>query len=184
MKYWVAFFSQTGSEINNIRKKIKRNPDLIIVNKTDMSKVNKELIEDCGNKIISIPDKPSLETYLTIINHSLLKYIFNNCFITLNGYLRIIPKEICEKFDIYNLHPGLITKYPELKGFNPQEKAYKMKLSTSGSVIHRVTPEVDSGEILSSVEVNIKDKSLDEIYETLHEASTQLWVKFFKENLL
>ena len=32
---WVAFFSQTGTEIVNISKKINRYPDLIVTNKQE-----------------------------------------------------------------------------------------------------------------------------------------------------
>ena len=95
--------------------------------------------------------------------------------------MRIVPEEICGRYEIYNGHPGLITKYPELKGKDPQERAYNDKYKTAGSVIHRVVPEVDAGEILAEEEVDIKDKSLNEVYESLHEISSDLWVEFLKE---
>lgn len=175
-KNWVCFFSQTGSEINEVSKKLNKDPSLIITNSLSPSKFNKELVERFKDKIIFIPAKPTLSDY----NALFLKYkdIFNNCFITLHGYLRIIPKELCNSFVIYNLHPGLITKYPELKGFNPQEKAYNLRLPTSGSVIHRVIEQVDSGDILYQKEVFIQNKSLDYIYSILHDISTDLWVEF------
>lgn len=175
-KNWICFFSQTGSEINEVSKKLHREPSLIITNSLFPSKFNKELIERFKDKIVFIPSKPSLSDY----NNLFLEYkdIFNNCFITLHGYLRIIPKELCNSFNIYNLHPGLITKYPELRGFNPQEKAYKLQLPTSGSVIHKVIEQVDSGDILYQKEINIQNKSLDYIYSTLHDISTNLWVEF------
>ena len=88
---------------------------------------------------------------------------------------------MCENYNIYNLHPGLITKYPFLKGFNPQEKAFNLKLPTSGSVIHKVTSELDGGEILKSIEVDIKNLTLEEVYSELHKASSQLWVDFLQE---
>ena len=88
---------------------------------------------------------------------------------------------MCENYRIYNLHPGLITKYPILKGFNPQEKAFRLKLPTSGSVIHKVTPVLDSGKILKSIEVDIKNLSLDEVYDKIHKSSSQLWTDFLNE---
>ena len=52
-------------------------------------------------------------------------YLVNNLkhdLITLHGYLRIIPENICKQCKhIYNGHPGLINMYPELKGKDPQE---------------------------------------------------------------
>ena len=90
---------------------------------------------------------------------------------------------MCTTYNIYNLHPGLITKYPQLKGFNPQERAFKENLDTSGAVIHKVTPQLDSGEILAEVEVDIKNKSLDNIYSLLHDKSSSLWEDFLKKLL-
>ena len=172
-KQWICFYSQTGSEINNVRKALHRDPDIIIFNGDDLSKTNKELVEAVGNKIVKIPAKPTLENY-----KDLAKTFDKNCIITLHGYLRIIPEYLCTNFHILNLHPGLITTYPELKGFNPQEKAYKLQLPTSGSVIHRVIEQVDSGDVLCEREVNIQNRSLDYIYSILHDISTDLWVDF------
>lgn len=175
-KNWICFFSQTGSEIVNVSNRLGRDPDLIITNRDNLKGINNILLEKYIDKIVFIPTKPSIEDYERITK----KYseYFNNCFITLHGFLRIIPDLFCRHFNIYNLHPGLITKYPELKGFNPQEKAFNLKLKTSGSVIHKVIAEVDSGEILDSVEISIENLSLDTIYNSLHNASTDLWVRF------
>lgn len=176
-KKWICFFSQTGSEINNVRKALNRDPDIIITNKQDLTDVNAELLNDCFDRIRIIPRKSLGDQYKKIL------YNCNAAIITLHGYLRIIPEEICENYKIYNLHPGLITKYPELKGFNPQEKAFNMELEKSGAVIHEVTSQLDSGKILDSVEVNIKNLTLDEVYKALHDASTDLWVKFLKDKI-
>lgn len=184
-KKWVCFFSQTGSEIFNISERLGIEPDLIVTNRIDENdncdcgNINDNFLDKFWSKIVFIDKKPSLEQYKLLINE--YKEIFDNCFITLHGYLRIIPEQLCSQFKIYNLHPGLITKYPELKGFNPQEKAFNLKLPTSGSVIHKVIPEVDSGEILDSIEVDIKDKNLDEIYQLLHTNSTELWLRFLNQ---
>lgn len=173
MHMWIALFSQTGSEIYNISTLLDKEPDLIITNRTNLKGISPLFLMKMYNKIVFIPNKPSVEDYLKVIPEG-------NHVITLHGYLRIIPPEICDKYTIYNLHPGLITDYPELKGFNPQEKAYNLRLPYSGAVIHKVVSEVDSGQILSSVKVSIKDLSLEEVYNSLHKASTKLWVSFLK----
>jgi len=41
---WVAFYSQTGTEIVNISKKINRYPDLIVSNREEDRGTNIELI--------------------------------------------------------------------------------------------------------------------------------------------
>lgn len=175
---WVCFYSQTGSEINNIRKVLKKDPDVIVYNGNDLSHTNTELLEYFKDRIVKLPARPSLDDYL-----QLAAILPKDCLITLNGYLRIIPKYMCEHFSILNLHPGLITKYPELKGFNPQEKAFKLKLPTAGVVIHEVTPELDSGKIIAFKEVSIAGNTLDAVYEKLHDAATELWVDVLKDKL-
>lgn len=170
---WITLFSQTGSEILNISKRLGKKPDLIITNRTDLKNINREFLFEMYDRMVFIPRKPTVNDYLKVIPEG--EHV-----ITLHGFLRIIPPEICDKYLIYNLHPGLITEYPILKGFNPQEKAYNLQLPYSGAVIHKVVSEVDSGQILSSVKVSIKDLSLEEVYNSLHKASTELWVNFLK----
>jgi len=181
MRPWVAFFSQTGTEINNICNGLQIYPDAIITNRHTTEGINQNLIntttfrEHKLNRTIwyMLPNKPTLESYKEILSH------FNNPVITLHGYLRIIPKEICGKYEIYNLHPGLIDKYPSLKGFNPQVKAFTEGYKIAGCVIHRVVPEVDAGEILLSQGVSIEGLNLHGVYEALHDTALDLWKSFF-----
>ena len=174
---WIAFFSQTGSEIVNICEEIDRWPELIITNRLDgFDKINPKLTERMLNgkqRMLMVEKKPPVHRYDEAIR--------DNSIVTLHGWLRIVPEEICDKYEIYNGHPGLITKYPELKGKDPQERAFEGKYKTAGSVIHEVVPEVDAGKILKEGEVDIEGKSLDEVYGLLHEVSTNLWIDFLKE---
>jgi len=95
--------------------------------------------------------------------------------ITLHGYMKIVPKEYCDKLTIYNGHPGLITRYPELKGKDPQIRA--AVYDTIGSVVHKVIAEVDSGEVVTVAET-INDNT--DIFEQLRATSLKAWVEFFK----
>ena len=185
MKWAAAFFSQTGSEILNIINSLGIVPEVIITNRLkkdgtikNVDKINKELIERFGDRVKLIPVNPAVEDYEKILSSC------GEGLISLHGYLRILPPEVCEKFSVVNLHPGLITKYPFLKGKDPQEKAFNLGLETSGAVIHEVIAEVDSGKILDSVETSIEGLTLDEVYEKLHKCSSELWIKFFKEHIL
>ena len=58
-----------------------------------------------------------------------------------------MPPGVCDAFEIYNGHPGLITKYPELKGKDPQERSFK-QYETAGAVLHKVTAGVDEGDVI------------------------------------
>lgn len=181
MRPWITFFSQTGTEIYNLCRGLGVYPDAIITNRHTMEGINKELVclttfrEYKLNRTIwyMLPNKPTLESYNNVLSQ------YENPIITLHGYLRILPKEICEKYEIYNLHPGLIDKYPELKGVNPQDRAFKEGHKIAGCVIHKVVPEVDAGEIIISQGTSIENKNLNEVYEILHDTAFDLWKSFF-----
>lgn len=168
-----AFFSQTGSEIAAIAEQIGEWPDKIITNKRPSEKRTISSLLD-GREIIYLSNKPTVEEYLEVLGD-------DYCLITLHGWLRIIPPEVIDQYpSIFNGHPGLITSYPQLKGKDPQEKAYRTGLSVSGCVIHRVTAGVDEGPIVEEERVEIRNLSLSQVYEELHETSIRLWVRFFK----
>lgn len=175
---WIAFFSQTGSEITNISTFFNTVPSSIVTNRDNMNKVNPWIakqVKDKTVKVIHLSPRPSVSEYLHVLKD------YKNPLITLHGYLRIIPKEICEKYEIYNLHPGLITKYPDLKGKDPQDRAFLKKYPTIGCVIHRVTPEVDSGEIMLEHEINAQHQDLDRTYVDLHSLASVMWCHFLKQ---
>ena len=172
-RQWVCFFSQTGTEINCIRKALGRDPDYIIFNNSSYEKVNKELLQDCRSKIIEISNRPSKEEYERICN-----LLEPDCLITLHGYLRILPGWFCDKYYILNGHPGN-TLYDNgiLRGSNPQEKAYRLGLKCTASTIHRCTAELDAGEVIDLQSVYIEGLTLDEVYERVHDNSVSQWIR-------
>ena len=162
---WIPFFSQTGNEIASIIEN-GIEPVMIVTNRTDTN----------YNEVL----KKFNVLHFTEFNELFkLKEFMSNNIVTLHGFLRIIP-EFMITDHMYNGHPGLITKYPFLKGKDPQVKAYNLKLPSSGSVIHAVTPEVDSGEVILSKEVSIEGLSLDSVFKILHDVSLDLWLQFFE----
>ena len=172
---WIAFFSQTGTEIVDIAKSLDRWPDKIITNQRPehLRKINDELLE---REIIYLPNKPTVDDYNIVLE--------DNALVTLHGWLRVMPPTICEKFLIYNGHPGLITEYPELKGKDPQVRAYEGikegKYLTAGAVIHKVTAEVDEGKIISEERFNTFGLDLDGLFRTLRDRSLYMWCNFLK----
>ena len=178
MARWVVLFSQTGSEILEVSRRLNRLPDVVIYN-TNFGKlppINVELIEVLAKKnqaIEIVPPRPQLHNYLKLLQKGDL--------VTLHGWLRIVPPEICDNLEVYNGHPGLINVYPVLKGKDPQQKAFDLGLQKSGCVIHKVSPVVDDGEILLSQEVGIEGLEVDAIIKKLHDTSVDLWVKFLTE---
>lgn len=181
MNRWISLYSMTGSEIVKISNHIGRYPDLIITDNKDIDSWHPVM----QNRIKLHKD------LLTIISKSkskdvqLLSDLFeidqsHKTRITLHGWLNIIPAEICESFQIYNGHPGLITVFPELRGKDPQQRTWNSidKYPVVGSVVHRVVAEVDAGEIISSDTASSnKCISLDETYKVLTETSFNAWKK-------
>jgi folate-dependent phosphoribosylglycinamide formyltransferase PurN len=183
MRPWVTFFSQTGTEIYDLSNALGVYPDSIVTNRHTKDGINQKLIEltkfratklNKPHTWYMIPNKPTIENYENVLS------VYSNPIVTLHGYLRIIPKQICEKYEIYNLHPGLIDKFPSMKGFNPQERAFREGYKLAGCVIHRVTPGVDEGEILMSQGEQIDGLSLDDVYTKLRKVALDLWISFLK----
>jgi phosphoribosylglycinamide formyltransferase-1 len=170
---WIALFSQTGSEIVEVSKLLNRWPDLIITNERPehLRKIHPAL----GGKVVFVENKPTEEELRLVLGQ------FKDPIVTLHGWLRIMPPSICNQFEIYNGHPGLITRYPELKGKDPQQKAFDLGLETSGCVIHEVTEGVDEGRILRSREVSIRELEIEQLFHILHQISISLWVDFLKD---
>lgn len=172
MRTWVTFFSQTGSEIYKLSNRLERVPDVIITNSKN---IRPEVVDKFGDSIVYVSSKPTIEDYL--------KFIPVNSLVTLHGWLRIIPEEICDRYEIYNLHPANLFHNPELKGKDPQKMAYNKKLIFSGNTIHRCTAELDAGEILEHSYTSIEGLTLNETIVTLHEDATNLWYRFLKRRL-
>jgi folate-dependent phosphoribosylglycinamide formyltransferase PurN len=176
---WVTFFSQTGSEIFNISKKINRVPDIIVTNKAkdQLLDINQDLFFEYGNRIVFLPKKPSIEEYKQVIP--------KNALVTLHGWLRIIPPEICEEYEIYNLHPAPIhlEGYNKYKGKDPQIRIFQDKAKYSGNVIHECIAELDAGKILEHNHFDVQGFDLDMIFKLTHSKATELWCSFLENRV-
>tara|TARA_E500000318_G_scaffold99639_1_gene101807 strand:+ start:1136 stop:1666 length:531 start_codon:yes stop_codon:yes gene_type:complete len=170
-RQWVVFFSQTGTEIVDIAESLGRWPNKIITNERPkhLRKINDKLLE---REITYLPNKPTVDDYDVVLQ--------DNALITLHGWLRVMPPSICNKYLIYNGHPGLITEYPELKGKDPQLRAFEGKYPMAGAVIHKVTAEVDEGKIISEERFNTFGLELDDLFRILRDRSLYMWTNFLK----
>jgi len=117
---WAVFVSQTGSEVVEVCNALNITPGYLLTNNFNKLSANSlKFFKKNNVEIVKLPFRPTEESY-----HS---EILNNCnLITLHGYLRILPASFIKNFkgSIYNGHPGLISSYPELKGKDPQIKAW------------------------------------------------------------
>lgn len=177
MKKWIALFSQSGTEVVEIAKRLGRAPDLIL---TDRNYDNRH------------PDIFNMSKLL-VMSHGgveeMLKLYVNQdktCIVTLHGYLRILSPSICDLYEyrMFNGHPGDIVTYPELKGKDPQKKALQLQLPSTGTIIHEVTSELDSGGIVDRATLDIdKDMTEEVLITKLRDLSIDLWVNLLKRRL-
>jgi len=184
MKKWITLFSQTGSEVVDLALHFDRWPDIIVTNNSDESKWHPQIRELHSRGLSGLSGKSRIKV-VNNVQAKTANFLHNiadpDSFITLHGWLRIVPESICNIYTIYNGHPGLITDYPELKGKDPQERMFNDGNYTYyGSVVHKVVPEVDSGEIVSEVKRFNTMKTLDEVYRGLKGTSLVAWIDFLK----
>ena len=173
---WIAFFSQTGSEIADISESLGRWPDVIVTNdRPEHLRTIDERIEKKG--YFTWANKPSEEDYISLLE------AYPDAIVTLHGWLRIVPEYVCERSKIYNGHPGLITKYPELKGKDPQVRAFELKHNVIGCVLHKVVAGVDEGKIIAEERVNAFQLDLEDTFRILRDRSLYLWTNFLKKVL-
>jgi len=177
---WITFFSQTGAEIADISEAIGRWPDRIITNdRPEHLRTIDPRIQKQG--YFTFNNKPSEEEYMELLEQ------FPDAIVTLHGWLRVVPAYVCERSRIYNGHPGLITEYPELKGKDPQIRAYEGikagKYLNAGAVLHKVTAGVDEGKVIMEEYFNAQSLSLDELFRILRDRSLYMWCKLLRKVL-
>jgi folate-dependent phosphoribosylglycinamide formyltransferase PurN len=181
---WIAFFSQTGSEIISLIKKGYK-PDLIVTDNKESYDLRKEFFK-CRNIEFWYRPLPKSTNYKVLYYDEILH---RDDVITLHGWLNIVPAETCMTYTIYNGHPGHIVDYPELKGKDPQVRAFADidKFKVIGSVIHRVTEEIDGGEVVVIAEQAVKDSplkinSIDGMFNVCTSLSLISWLSFFRNS--
>lgn len=175
---WFALFSQSGSEIVQVANQLGRWPDYIFTDNKDKKSWHRDLRKHSAVSIVKHTDmKREIEGYISMFQG----LRGTTPIVTLHGYLRILPELKCE---VYNGHPGDIIKYPELKGIHPQKKALDLGLKSTGTVIHKVTEEVDGGEVLLYNTYGMRgDETVEILSDRLRNISINLWTKFLRSKV-
>lgn len=182
-KDWCCFISQTGTEVVDLCFVLKQKPTFVVTNnKGKIHWKNTALLDAMKIPVITIDKNTTSEEYIFLMSK------FPDIkLITLHGFLRILPPDFIKYFEkkhkgiIVNGHPAYISKYPELKGKDPQFKVIdKIKYPEIGHTIHKVIEEVDAGEILLE-NVSVNDcNTIDEIFSKLQILGLNNWENFFK----
>ena len=171
---WVALISYTGKELTELCNKLGQCPEIVF-----------------SNNPVHMNNPPNLPSQFFFALKKLdffdmLKDIIpNDALVTCHGFSWIIPDSICNNYEMYNVHPGDICRYPELIGKDPQRKAIKLKLPSTGVVIHRITPDLDQGPIVKYKTFDITEETNTEasLTRSLRDLSIDMWVEFLNEKV-
>ena len=108
-----------------------------------------------------IKSKTACEIDTELIN--LLKD-YNIDLIVLAGYLKIIGKNLINKYTIINTHPSLLPKFggKGMYGMNVHKAVIEAKEKVSGPTVHFVNDKYDEGNIISQTEVKLDENETPE----------------------
>ncbi len=71
---------------------------------------------------------------------------FSPDLVVMAGFMRILTPVFTSQIDAINLHPSLL---PLFKGADALRRSFESDMKVGGVTVHRVTTELDSGEILA-----------------------------------
>ncbi len=84
----------------------------------------------------------------------------------LAGYMLITGEEMCRKYNMINLHPAA----PEGPAGTWQEVIWKLieeSATSSGVMMHQVTPELDSGPVITYCTYPVTGPKFDDLWQSL-----------------
>lgn len=99
-------------------------------------------------------------------------------FIIVAAYGKLLPKSVLELAPCINLHASLLPKY---RGASCIQAAILNGDSQSGVTAMLMNEGLDTGDILKSVQISIKDKRADEVFNEFAKLAAKLCVETLKE---
>lgn len=95
------------------------------------------------------------------------------------GFMRIVSSdfitEVSDMCDIVNIHPSILPKY---KGAKAIERAFAAGEKEVGSTLHRVTADVDSGEIIDQITIGTESQSEEYLRKKLYDVEKELLYRY------
>ena len=110
------------------------------------------IVSIISNNIISDEIKKIIKRYEYKINliekvpNLKLNYFKGTDIIFSVGYMKVINSKLIDKYTIINLHPSILPKY---KGLMTQKRMLINNEKEFGFTIHKVSKDLDSGDIIS-----------------------------------
>ena len=182
-----VFISGRGSNLKSLINYFKKKNSPILINLVISNNPNaRGLIYANKSKIkkyvVNFKNKKLSE-------RKLLKKLFENKInlICLAGFMKILSGDFIKKFKkpILNIHPSLLPKY---KGLNTHKKVIKNNEKYSGSTVHLVTKNLDSGKIILQKKVKVSKNESEttlekKILRIEHKLYPRAIKKFLNSNL-
>tara|TARA_B100000963_G_scaffold160676_1_gene139821 strand:- start:41 stop:583 length:543 start_codon:yes stop_codon:yes gene_type:complete len=140
--------------------------NLLKILKKNYSNKDFEVISIISNNNITTKIKSYLNNFYEDVlvreyQRRLQKEIFNNTDVIFSvGYMKVIEKSIIENFDVINLHPSTLPNY---KGLMTQKRMLINNEKFYGFTIHKVSLELDDGQIISNKTKKINTKNESEL---------------------
>ena len=145
--------SGSGSNLLKILKKNHINKDFKVITIISNNNISK--------KIKSYVGKFYKDVLVKEYQRTLKKENFNNTDIIISvGYMKVIEKRIINNFDVINLHPSILPNY---KGLMTQKRMLINNEKYYGFTIHKVSYELDDGQIISNKTKKINTKNESEL---------------------
>jgi len=147
----VVLFSGTGTNLENLirhfhgRRFGERSVRIVpITNRPDAGGIERARRHGIETVVIDHRDFDSRESF----DAELVRKIeaFSPDLVVMAGFMRILTPVFTERIEAINLHPSLL---PLFKGADAIRRSFESDMKVGGVTVHRVTRELDSGEILA-----------------------------------
>lgn len=153
----VVFASGNGSTLQSIinaikEKKLVANIPLVVSNNPNAFALERAKKANIPVYVIKEKDPQQMDIELC---EALSKYEID--LIVLAGYLKLIGKNLLNKYTIINTHPALLPKYggKGMYGMNVHKAVIQAKEEYSGVTLHYVNSEYDRGPTIMQTRVKV-----------------------------
>ena len=184
MKKIVILFSGNGTNLEAIAEAVQEEKSIEIVcalsNKADAYGLKRAEKFGIKTEILEHTSFSSREEYDKALVATLKPY--NPDLIVLAGFMRILTPIFVDTFkNIINIHPSLL---PLFKGSNAIEQSFNSDMKVAGVTVHKVTSELDSGQILAQECFNSDGLNWEEFNTKIKEIEHKIYPRVVKQLLL
>lgn len=144
MKYNIIYIGESCKFLNILQQDSRFCVKFVFC---EESRVSQELKDAAKKLLITVKDKSELETKIQKIKPQVDFFIMYSTSL-------IIPQSLIEEFDFYNIHTGSL--YTN-RGRNPIVWSIILGDDSTILTLHKISPEIDTGTIVSEQHVKITD---------------------------